>query len=185
VARNAPKPPLPPTGVAEPPTEASRPEDEELLKVAEARRPYADTFAWTVPGLAVAAEAFLLSIALDSSTQPAGRLVAVVAGSLILFGALHFIEKQSYNFDLYDALIERQRNRLGRMSLHRDAIQSLDLPAWVGLYKRGRLRTWFARDCRAIFTWRNIVLLLLLINFGLFAYSIIEWAGADPGWLSP
>jgi hypothetical protein len=179
------KPPLPPRSVAEVATEASREEDAELLKVAETRRSYADTFAWTVPGLAIAAEAFLLSIALDSSTQPAGRLVAALAGSLILYGALHFIEKQSYNFDLYDALIERQRERLGLMSLHRETIQSLDLPEWVGLYKRGRLRTWFARNCRAVFTWRTIVILLLLINLALLAYSLIEWADADPGWLSP
>jgi hypothetical protein len=175
-------PPPPPPAVAGPPSPESRKDDEELLDVAEARRSLADNFAWTVPGLAVAAEAFLLSIALDASTRPAGRIVGVAAGGLIVLGALHFIEKQSYNFDLYDALIERQRKRLGRMSLHREAIESLDLPRWTQL-KRRRERGWFAKHLGAVSLWRWTLRLLLLLNILIGGYVIWE-AVADPGWLS-
>jgi hypothetical protein len=175
-------PPPPPSRITEPPSSESCGDDKELLEVAEQRRTLADSFAWTVPGLAVAAEAFLLSIALDASTRPAGRLVGVGAGCLIVLGALHFIEKQSYNFDLYDALIERQRQRLGRMSLHREVIESLDLPPWSQLMKR-RERGWFVKRVGAISLWRWTLRLLIALNILIAGYAIWE-AIADPGWLS-
>jgi hypothetical protein len=131
----------------------------------------------------VTAEAFLLSIALNESTQPAGRLVAVIAGSLIVLGALHFIEKQSYNFDLYDALIERQRKRLTRMSMYREVIEGLDLPDYTNLLKR-RERGRFARGLGAVALWRGILIGLLVINALVAGDAIAEWRGDDPGWLS-
>jgi hypothetical protein len=176
-------PPEPPPHISGPFEERHRGDEEELLDVAESRRATADQFAWTVPGLAVTAEAFLLSIALNESTEPAGRLVAVIAGSLIVLGALHFIEKQSHNFDLYDALIERQRMRLKRMSMYREVIEGLDLPDHINLVKR-RERGWFARGLGAVALWRWILIGVLVINLVLAGYAIYEWRGNDPGWLS-
>ena len=155
--------------------------EEELLLVAESRRAQSDTFAWTVPGLATAAEAFVLTIALAPSTAPLGRLTAAVAGGLALFGAFHFINKQSYNFDLYDALIERQRQRLGRMSMYRETIERLDLPEHTSLKRRRRTR--FTRKRGAVSVWRAVLVGLLAINLAISVYAVCEWAGADAGWL--
>ncbi len=175
-------PPAPPADGSDLPSDNSRANDAELLDVAEKRRAVADSFAWTVPGLAVAAEAFLLSIALSTSTEPAGRIVAVIAGGFAVAGALHFIGKQSYLFDLYDALIERQRERLGRMSMHREAIESLDFPSHVkGLSRR---RSWLVKKVRAVLFWKILLLTLMGINALILFYAIYELWRGDPGWLS-
>ena len=89
----------------------------DLLAALEARRHQADGFAWAVPGLAIAAQAFLLSIALDPSTSPTGRLMAAIAGGMALLGSMHLLVKQNYHFDLYEAVIERERKALGLHSV--------------------------------------------------------------------
>ena len=89
----------------------------DLLATLEARRHQADGFAWAVPGLAIAAQAFLLSIALDPSTSPTGRLMAAIAGGMALLGSMHLLVKQNYHFDLYEAVIERERKALGLHSV--------------------------------------------------------------------
>jgi hypothetical protein len=103
---------------------------------------------------------------------------------LALFGALHFINKQSYNFDLYDSLIERQRQRLGRMSMHRETIEGLaDLPSWTALRKRDRWT--FTRRQGAVRIWRIVLIGLIAINVAVGIYALVfEWVGNDPGWLS-
>jgi hypothetical protein len=63
------------------------------------------------PGVAIAAEAFLLTIALGADTKPLGRLLAARAGTLVVVGTLHFLSKQAVFFQMYDTVIERQRRR--------------------------------------------------------------------------
>ena len=79
------------------------------LDVIERRRAQADSFTWAVPGIAIAAQAFLLSIALNASTEPLGRLIAAAAGLSAVLALGHLLFKQVYLFDLYEALIERER----------------------------------------------------------------------------
>lgn len=176
-------PPPPPPYLLDPILPENRDDEEELLRVAESRRVHADHFAWTVPGLAITAEAFLLTIALANTTAPVGRLVAVVAGSFGVIGALHVICKQSHNFDIYDALIEHQRLRLGRMSMYRETIEGLNLPSYTNLMRRGE-RSRFTRH-GAVRMWKNVLFALLLVNLAIFVYAILEWSSADPGWLNP
>jgi hypothetical protein len=165
---------------SKPPTDAEA--DLELLNVAEARRAHSDQFAWTVPGLALTAEAFLLSIALNSSTAPLGRLLSVLAGLFPLLSAWHFLSKQSYGFRLYDAVIERQRDRLDRFSLHRETLETLDYPERVA----GRLRaskSWWVEHLPSVRLWKLVLVALIVIDLLVGGYAIVEMVH-DPGWLS-
>lgn len=96
----------------------------ELLDVMEARRSQADRFAWAVPAIAIASQAFLLTIALDGSALPARRLIAATAAFLILLASAHFYWKQMFAFQLYDAVIKRERGRpeLNLVQVDRDSL---------------------------------------------------------------
>jgi hypothetical protein len=89
--------------------------DLEFLETLERRRSQSDTITWTVPGLAVAAEAFLLTVALRPETEPAARLVSAMAGFIIVFAALRLLWKSVFNFDLWDATINEQRRKMHYM----------------------------------------------------------------------
>lgn len=163
-----------------PPTDPEA--DRELLALAERRRDGSDQFAWTVPGLALTAEAFLLTVALAGDTAPAGRLIAVLAGLVCLLSALHFLHKQSYGFNLYDAVIERQLDRLGRISAHRETLEALDYPE----HARKRLslagRSWIVWSLGSVRAWRWTLVALILIDIAIGTYSVIALFD-DPGWL--
>jgi hypothetical protein len=92
------------------------------LDVLEGRREESDRFAWAVPALVIAAQAFLLSVALNPTTQPFGRLVASLAGVITLGATTHLMAKQVYNFDVYEAVIERDRKLLEFPSVQMDAL---------------------------------------------------------------
>jgi hypothetical protein len=155
--------------------------DRELLELGERRRAASDAFAWSVPALAVTAQAFLLNIALAADAAPLARLLAVVAGGFLLFGAYVFLCKQSYGFNLYDALIERQRKRLGLMSAHREVIEALDLPE-NSRERLNRAHTWLGYRARSVAVWKSVLLSLFLLNSLIGAYAV--WALFDDrGWL--
>jgi hypothetical protein len=154
-------------------------DEEELLEAAERRRANADSFAWGVPGLAIAAEAFLLTIALAADTKPLGRLLAALAGTFVIIGTLHFLSKQAVYFQMYDTVIERQRHRLGRTSLHRETLDRLDLPDHVSRPHR----SWFSWNLRSVLVWKAVLWALILIDVFIVGYAIWEIAD-DPGWLS-
>jgi hypothetical protein len=99
-------------------------EPQALVDLLEHRRSQADNFAWTVPGLAIAGQAFLLTISLDPSTRTLGRFLAAVAGLILLVATTHFLLKQAFNFDMYEAVIEFERRRLGLPLLMRDELIS-------------------------------------------------------------
>ncbi len=84
-----------------------------LLDEANARIRQSETFAWTVPGLAIAAESFLLAAALSTNATPRHQAIASLAGIVILFAALHFLLKHAFNFRVYEAVMERSRMQLG------------------------------------------------------------------------
>jgi hypothetical protein len=88
-------------------------------------------------GLAIAAQAFLLSTALAPSTEPLGRLLAAIAGIAALGGAMHLLVKQTYHFDLDEAVIERERQALELDSVQLDGLRELEFPASTQFVKAG------------------------------------------------
>jgi hypothetical protein len=103
-------------GDAEPPNRHAWKGDaaaKSLLEEANARIRQVETFAWAVPGLAIAAESFLLGAALSTNATPRQQAVASVAGIVILFAALQFLAKHAFNFRVYEAVMERSRREVG------------------------------------------------------------------------
>lgn len=165
-------------------TEARLDKSRSLLEAVEGRRRQAETFAWTAPGLALTGQALLLTVALDAATSPRGRLVASVAGILTIFAALHFLAKMAFTFDMYEAVIERERVRLGWPRLYRDELLR-DLRSFPpdtllrkrqwwrpkeskepkgGLFVRGR--RWVAMR-GAVTVWVTVFGLLLALDFAI------------------
>jgi hypothetical protein len=85
----------------------------DLIDVMEARRLESDRFAWAVPTVAIASQAFLLTIALSEDASAVRRLIASIAALGILLGAWHLFLKQMFGFALYEAVIKRERADLG------------------------------------------------------------------------
>jgi hypothetical protein len=164
--------------------------DWEFLQTLERRRIQSDTIAWTVPAIAVAAQAFLLSISLGSSTEPLGRLIACIAGILILFAALRLIWKSSFGFDLYDGWINYERKRLGLRGVRTrsDLLANADaLPMEEGARSRGyrqrKLRWWLVVRWRSTDAWILVLRALIALDVLIAVYAIVELAGVSPGWL--
>jgi len=168
-------------------------ESEFLLATAESRRRQADSFAWTVPGLAIAGQAFLLSIALAPNTEPLARFLASLAGLVALIASSHLLAKQVYNFDV---VIERERKRLGLPGVQMDGLRGEpdsfppSFPTNTSYVKRrwwsNRLvRHWFAVRWKAVFVWGIALGVLAGIDCFLIGYSIYALAYGEPHWLSP
>ena len=94
-------------------SEAEREGSKSLIDAAEARMRQSETFTWAVPGLALTGQVILLTIALDGGSSYRARAVAATAGLTTLLPAIHFLGKHTFNFDWYDAVIERERLKLG------------------------------------------------------------------------
>lgn len=171
-------------------------ESEFLLETTESRRRQADSFAWTVPGLAIAGQAFLLSIALAPDTEPLGRLLASLAGLVALIASGHLMAKQVYNFDVFEAVIERERKNLSLPGVQMDALRGepdsfpASFPENTSYVKRKwwrkrLLRHWFAVRWKAVFVWAIALAVLAAVDCFLIGYSIYALAHGDPGWFSP
>jgi hypothetical protein len=113
-----------------------------LIEAMEARMRQAETFAWAVPGLALTSQALLLTVAFGHKTSDAGRAAAAFSATAILLAALHFLGKHSFNFDLYEAVIDAERRKLGLGSVSKRYLLEMgeSLPADSNL----RLREWTA-----------------------------------------
>ena len=92
----------------------------------EARIRQAENFAWAVPALALTAQAFILNVALDTNAQWGGRSIAAFSGAVILLAALHLLGKHSLNFDVFEAVIDRERDKLGLPPVSRNALLGLE-----------------------------------------------------------
>jgi hypothetical protein len=98
------------------------------MHVIEGRREQVDGFMWAIPGFAIASQAFLLTVALRDDAQPTARLIASVAGLIILLSLGQLVGKQVYLFDLYEAFIERERELLKRPGVQLDALRGGAFP---------------------------------------------------------
>jgi hypothetical protein len=157
----------------------------ELLRAIEQRRSQSENFTWAVPLVVLTGEAFLLTIGLGRDTSPTARLVIGVAGSAAILACWHFLLKQVYYFDLFEAVIERQRMELGYRSVSLDALRALDFPDKT-LYQQRRWvdRPWRQRLVvrrKTVNVWSLTLAIFLSINVGLAVYAIVQYF-ADPGW---
>jgi hypothetical protein len=94
----------------------------DLLAIMEGRRRDADQFAWAVPAVVIASQAFLLTIALDGDASPLRRLIAAGAAFVLLLGAAHQFWKQAFHFALYEAVIKRERKEMDAPLVDRDSL---------------------------------------------------------------
>lgn len=180
------------------PDAAPRRDDEKgppsLMETAEARMGQAATFAWTVPGLAIAGQAFLMTIAFDEDRSVGARSMALFSGLVLITAAGHFLGKHTFNFDLYEAVVERERVRLGLPRMSRDPLVSdmASFPEDTLLRKRQwyptdsvplwkRLRNHTVVKWRTVWIWAGALGVLWLIDFaylvGLIARQIIDYVG--------
>ena len=160
------------------------------LNVIEARRNHAEGLAWTVPGLAIAGQAFLLLIALNPGTSSLGRLLASGAGLVALLACGHQAAKQVYNFDVYEAVTERDRKWVGLPSTQMDGLTAD--PDSFPLNTTYVQRRWSDRclrrhkyvvKLRAVKVWAMALLALLAIDGFLFVYAFVALIRRDdPGW---
>lgn len=172
-----------------------------LLDEANARIRQSETFAWAVPGLAIAAESFLLGAALSTSASPRQQAAACFAGIVILVAALQFLAKHAFNFRVYEAVMDRARDELelpfvtmsqlvgsatpSRESEHEQArIRAIraSFPDHVELMRRGWLepkpRGWrwvrnaFARRLRSVEAWSIAILVLVALDLWIFVRAV-------------
>ena len=158
------------------------------LEIMERRREQADSFAWSVPGLAIAGQAFLLSIALAPNTAPLGRLLAAFAGFVALLATAHLMAKQVHNFDVYEAVIERDRKLLGRPGVQMDALDPQSFPANTSYVRRRWSNPrwpqhWVVAELKSVRVWLVTLVALLAVDGFLLGYAIYSLLCDDPGWL--
>jgi hypothetical protein len=162
------------------------------LEIVEGRRNHYDSYAWAVPGLALAAQAFLLQIALDPAVTPLARMLASLAGLVALLASAQLFAKHCYNFDLYEAVIERDRLRLASPlpSLQKSILTTERVfPSNTSYAERRWAEPYLWRHrlvvrLKSVTVWGIALVALLAIDGFLFVYSIVALAGADPGWLN-
>ena len=111
-----------------------------------------------------------------------------MAGLIAALAATHLYAKNVYIFDLYEAVIESERARLGLPSVQLDGLRQLDLPANTQYVKRQWDSSWWRRRLvvgpKAATVWLAALCGFALIDFLLVAYSIAGLAGWDPGWFT-
>jgi hypothetical protein len=172
--------------------ERERERSKSLLEAVEARLRQAETFAWAVPALALTAQALLLTVVFGHSTSTTGRIMASATGVVILLAALHLLGKHTFNFDMYEAVIEREREKLElpRVSKKHLLAGAESFPRDTGFWEREWLypepggnrlhRTWVKSrrrlvvDLRAIRVWAGALTLLAATDLGVFAYTVFD-----------
>lgn len=142
-----------------------------LIRGVEARLRQAETFAWSVPAVIVAAHAFLLPTGLAADAYGWRQRLPAIAGIAIVVAGLHFMWKHAFNFDVYEAVLERELQRRDlpspRMrpllaSLRTDPPPPGDLGyrRWAG----SRWRTTLVTDRRTLHVWTAAFLVLLAVD---------------------
>lgn len=161
--------------------------DDGLLAVLEARRSHSDSFAWAAPGLAIAGQAFLLTIALSADTKPTARLIASLAGFVALIATMHLLAKQAYYFDLYEAAIAKERQSRGLPGLQLDDLRArapfpedttfVQRNSWEG-WRRNLVTRW-----KAVHVWLGVFAVLAVIDLAVFLYAGYALIFGEPDWL--
>jgi hypothetical protein len=172
--------------------ETERERSKSLLEAAEARMRQAETFAWAVPALALTAQALLLTVAFGHSTTPTGRVFASLTGVVTLLAALHLLGKHTFNFDMYEAVIEREREKLELPGVSRKQLLATakSFPPKSGFRERDWMALepsehWLRRlwvntrkrlvvDVKAVVVWGLALALLVAIDLGVLVAALID-----------
>jgi hypothetical protein len=165
----------------------------------EARRAEADRFAWAVPAVLIASQAFLLTIALDGDASPERRLIASLAAAVTLVGAFHQFWKQAFHFALYEAVIKRERRHAQLALVDRnsllaaaDTLEPRFHDEWLKKDDDGKLvwgkdgyyePQWLIRR-RATRVWLGIFILVFVLDVGLIGWALydldpFDWFDSD------
>jgi hypothetical protein len=113
----------------------------EFEQLAEDRRRSADQLVWQVPGLSVAAQAFLYSRALDPNTSATARLLVAIVGLCTALATAQLLLKHRYHEAVYANAIDAARNKrglepLGEMKLFKtraEDVSTADYQKWMRL----------------------------------------------------
>jgi hypothetical protein len=116
-----------------------------------------NTAQWQVPGLAIAAQAFLLTITLDPDTARGPRVLAALAGLLITYMTLQLLRRHRYYY-----------------KLDSDEMDRLSAPEGLDLVTRETMKGESARRPHSLFgrsssgtTWTVGLTVLMAFNLAL------------------
>jgi hypothetical protein len=98
--------------------EADSEELRELEQLAEERRRESDKMMWQVPGLSIAAQAFLYSRAFDPATSPLAQGAVAVVALVIALATIHLLMKHSFFEESYSWAVDAFRGRRGAPPLN-------------------------------------------------------------------
>ena len=141
-----------------------------------ARRLGYDTLMWQVPVLSLTAQAFLLTIALGSTSSPAARLTAAILSFVVAIISLQLMAKHRHNEEIDSRLAEKLEREL-----HLDAV--------IGFIPHTPLRVreevvslkaniFVKRSSYKI--WRFGLLLFAIAALGIVAVTIVTLTGIGP-----
>jgi hypothetical protein len=99
-------------------TEAEEEGLRELEQLAEERRRESDKMMWQVPGLSIAAQAFLYSRAFDPATGPLAQGAVAVVALVIALATVHLLMKHSFFEECYSWALDAFRGRRGAPPLN-------------------------------------------------------------------
>jgi hypothetical protein len=116
-------------------------------------------------------------------------VLASLTGLVILLAALHLLGKHTFNFDMYEAAIQRELPGVSRKELLKE-VQSFPPESgfrerdWMALgHSPNRLRRFWVNvrkrlvvDQKAVVVWAVALALLALLDLGVFFYSLIDAA---------
>ena len=92
----------------------SGPEEQKAyVELLEARRASSESLVWEAPSLALAAQAFLLTIALGAGATLAARMIACILSLVASLMAFQLMARAAYRAGEEDALLTKLHERLG------------------------------------------------------------------------
>jgi hypothetical protein len=89
-----------------------------LEQLAEERRRESDKMMWQVPGLSIAAQAFLYSRAFDAATSPLAQGAIATVALAIALATIQLLMKHSYFEETYSWALDAFRERRGATRLN-------------------------------------------------------------------
>jgi len=128
-------------------------------------------------------------VALRPDVTSVARLFAALAGCIAAIAATHLYAKQIYLFDLYEAFLEGERQRLGLPGLQTDELLAAGpFPSNTKFAQQkwgetGAAWYWLIVRWRSAFVWLVALTVFVLIDGALLVYSILALVGHDPHWL--
>lgn len=93
-------------------------EEIDLERLAEERRRESDSMMWQVPGLSIAAQAFLYSRAFDPETSPLAQGAVAGVALVIALATIHLLMKHSFFEETYSWAIDAFRKSRGAPPLN-------------------------------------------------------------------